>query len=159
MTPRTLIAAVATVAAGVAGAVEPTTITIWQNGNEVASKAICNDSELTFGNALTFFYTPGSEGEVFELNEHTVLTFNGRSGVNGIQADMGAFTLRSNPVGSTLELIGPSGMTTDLEIFAIYGARVINIPAWQGESVDVAALTPGVYILKLNNQTIKFIKS
>lgn len=77
--------------------------------------------------------------------------------VGAVAGDM-EFALRNNPVGAELEITGYKGTPVALTVSSLNGGTLIVNDAWQGESVDVSTLTPGVYLLTVNNETIKFIK-
>lgn len=66
--------------------------------------------------------------------------------------------LRHNPVESLLEFTGHDGRPARLSITSTGGARMLSLRAWKGEAVDVSSLTPGIYLLTIDNKTIKFIK-
>lgn len=64
-----------------------------------------------------------------------------------------------NPVGATLNVKGFNATEpAQLAIYSVAGGEVLRVNGWNGESIDVAHLAAGIYILKINNQTIKFIK-
>ena len=43
-------------------------------------------------------------------------------------------------------------------IYNIQGQRAMSLKAWDGTPVSTDALSSGVYILKVNNKSIKFVK-
>ena len=43
-------------------------------------------------------------------------------------------------------------------IYSIGGEKVVNLMSWNGSPVNVGSLSNGVYILKVNNKSFKFIK-
>ncbi len=69
-----------------------------------------------------------------------------------------ALSLRRNPVETQLEIDGHDGAEVSLRVTSLAGQLAVSLDAWKGEPVDVTHLTPGVYILNINNQTLKFIK-
>lgn len=46
----------------------------------------------------------------------------------------------------------------DAAIYNVSGQRVMNFRAWDGSPVSTAELGCGVYIFKVNNKSIKFVK-
>lgn len=78
-------------------------------------------------------------------------------GVGRVEA-ASPLSLRRNPVESRLEIAGHDGSAAQLRVTSLAGQLAVSLDAWKGEPVDVTHLTPGVYILNINNQTLKFIK-
>ena len=66
--------------------------------------------------------------------------------------------LRQNPVGNMLQVTGQDSKSAVLGITSMDGKTMLLIKDWHGEDIDVAALHPGIYLLSINNNTIKFIK-
>lgn len=78
--------------------------------------------------------------------------------VGSIGMDVAKYALRHNPVESALEVVGYNGVPARLSVSSLNGRQEAVVESWQGESVDVSMLTPGVYLLTIDNETIKFIK-
>jgi len=51
---------------------------------------------------------------------------------------------------------GINGANTAL--YTVSGQRVMSINAWDGSAISTEGLANGVYVLKVNNQTFKFVK-
>ena len=69
-----------------------------------------------------------------------------------------AAKLRAVVMGNTLRVKGYSGPATRLTIVAATGQTIQNYGTWHGGDINIATLTPGVYIAKVGNQTFKFSK-
>jgi hypothetical protein len=160
MTLRTLLVSAAVLAVGAVAGAE-TTMTISNPGESSKTVNITDDATVSFADGkVEFAKASNAAKETFLLTEDTEITFNGSwNGVADVAADLCSLRLRQNPVGDLLEVVGNIDAPARLQIYAISGSRVMLSPQWQGESVDVSALTPGLYILKINNNRIKFLKS
>ncbi len=100
----------------------------------------------------------GDKAATFNWGSFTDLSFKvGSSGIHGILAD-GKLRLRRNPVETMLEFTGYDGKAANLAITDLNGRRCITVNNWNGENVNVASLTPGLYFVTINNNSIKFIK-
>ena len=57
-------------------------------------------------------------------------------------------------------LVSATGLAepADAAVYNVSGQKVLNIRAWDGSPVSTAELGCGVYILKVNNKSIKFVK-
>lgn len=69
-----------------------------------------------------------------------------------------AAKLRVVVMGNTLRVKGYSGPATRLTIVAATGQTIQHYGTWRGGDINIATLTPGVYIAKVGNQTFKFSK-
>ena len=59
--------------------------------------------------------------------------------------------------GQHLSASGFDG-TAEAAVYSIGGQKVIDLKAWNGTAVSTASLESGVYILKVNNKSFKFVK-
>jgi len=80
------------------------------------------------------------------------------SEVSNVLQERTTLSLRQNPVGNTLEILGYDGAPATLAVFSVSGAKALSLAGWQGETVDVAHLAPGLYLVTVNNATLKFLK-
>ena len=65
-----------------------------------------------------------------------------------------------NPVDNIIRIIGYNNSEpAQLSIYSLNGEEVMRIDNWQGELIDASPLSAGIYILRINTTTIKFIKS
>ena len=65
-----------------------------------------------------------------------------------------------NPVDDIIRIVGYN--TTEpaqLAIYSLDGEEMMRIDNWLGEPIDASQLSAGIYILRINTHTIKFIKS
>lgn len=69
-----------------------------------------------------------------------------------------AAKLRAVVMGNTLRVKGLFGPGPRLTIVAATGQTILNYGTWHGGDINIATLTPGVYIAKVGNQTFKFSK-
>lgn len=81
----------------------------------------------------------------------------GVAAVGMLEADS-SLALKENPVGSTLEIVGYGNGATTLRIYDLAGRQRLAAENWNGESVNVSNLSPGMYIVSIDSTTIKFIK-
>ena len=59
--------------------------------------------------------------------------------------------------GNTISVAGRAKAENDA-IYSIGGEKVVNLKSWNGSPVNVGSLSNGMYILKVNNKSFKFIK-
>ncbi len=67
------------------------------------------------------------------------------------------FHVSLDATGSTLRLQGVDGFS-NVNIYSMNGQIVKKLSHWKGNSIDISALVPGVYIIQVNNQALKFKK-
>lgn len=137
-----------------------TTMTVVTASGDSPEKTLTTASKLVFGNGFSTIdlLNGGKTEESYPLAGIVKINFKyDPRGVEAIAAD-GTLRLRENPVGGTIALTGEVPAEARLEVFSIAGARELFIPAWKGEDIDTSTLPAGLHILKINSQTLKFIK-
>lgn len=70
------------------------------------------------------------------------------------ELDITSVYIYPNPVVNTLSIQGVDE-NTSLEVYNLTGKSIINT---KGTELDVTSLNEGTYILRINNQYVKFIK-
>lgn len=79
------------------------------------------------------------------------------SGIGEVNAP-GSLILRQNPVADILEFKEYPAAPASLTITDIRGAVSYSAEGWNGEAVNVSAFAPGLYLVTVNDTTLKFIK-
>ena len=130
-----------------------------KDGNSISKIDITLENVIRFSENGVGIYKGETLQKTFSYADLSSLSFfvSEESGVSQVITSDGV-SLRHNPVESTLEFNGTLENKTTLNIFDLAGGLRLSIQEWSGESVDVSGLTPGLYIIKFDNQTIKFIK-
>ena len=117
-----------------------------ENGEAVKTAPLTTDTRITFGQGVTV--TNGSETESMSWDAFSRLSFYVSTGLEGVVADPSAqIRLRENPVDNLLMVEG-----------AFSGVCHLSLSHWRGESLDVSSLPAGLYILSIDNKTVKFFK-
>ena len=119
-----------------------------------------NVRKLTFGNDEMFVWkNDKSEREVFQIDDVRHIRFEGLvDGIETMTTDIAHGTISPLCRDGILQIKGWSGESARLQIFNVSGMNMLSLSAWNGENIDVSAFARGTYILKINNQTVKFIK-
>jgi len=79
--------------------------------------------------------------------------------VNNISTDnvgLGILTVYPNPADDFITINAADGATVN--IYNNAGALIITLEAYSGQFIDISQLISGHYIVKVNNQTVAFIK-
>lgn len=130
-----------------------------EDGGETSYAELTVDTKITFGpTGLTV--VNGESSTVFAYSTLSKVRFETgvNSGVGNVMQNHTSLSLRQNPVETTLEVLGYDGAPTAFAVYSVTGAQALSLSAWQGEPVDVSHLTPGLYLLTVNNETLKFLK-
>ncbi len=95
----------------------------------------------------------------FVMPETKTITFEG-DGINAIGNPMAdASALKLVYSGGLLGATGLApGACAKAAVYDISGRTVITAAHWDGTPISVASLPAGVYVFKVNSQTIKFTK-
>ncbi|MBO5028248.1 MAG: T9SS type A sorting domain-containing protein [Muribaculaceae bacterium] len=59
---------------------------------------------------------------------------------------------------ATIAFTGFETRPTAVEIYSATGARILSVPQYREGTIDISGLTPGVYIVRTNVSSAKFIK-
>ena len=160
------VAMMAAASVGFASAEELNVVAVDVDGNPLESVTVTDATVIRFASSgIEFYKTDGSftSPDILEttINYSGVDHLSFEYGVNkveGILSDGTSLALRENPVADVLDFIGFDGNETDVYVYDLSGALRLKVSAWNGTPIGVANLPQGVYILKINNSTIKFIK-
>ena len=106
------------------------------------------------------FKVNGWESQIlhnYPFSDVRIITFN--KSTTGIEETRNAQeALKVKLLGTGLTIEGwPAGQEADVAIYAVNGRCCYRQAQWQGESIDVSSMPVGVYILKVNQQTLKFV--
>lgn len=127
------------------------------DGNSLGSAPVTTESSIRF-TASGIEMTEGSSSSLIAgWKGLSSMVFTDPDIVETITASTG-LRLLHNPVEALIE---PAGAATDnvhLTVTSLAGQTCIDIPEWQGEALDATGLAPGLYILTIDNQTLRFLK-
>lgn len=130
------------------------------NGGETGEYALQDISKITFGaDGMHIVGTSLVPEPVWNLAEIKTITFadvvTGIGQVRGDAAGKVGISLR----GGMIYVSGlGDGMDADAAIFDISGKAALRTKCAEGRPIDIAMLRQGVYIIKVNNATFKFVK-
>ena len=102
--------------------------------------------------------TDNTSGD-FYFSDITKITFNenGTSIIESVESSNA--NIYPNPVKNNLTISNAGKLYgSDIYIYSITGILVAKHSQWNGESIDVSSLSPGVYFINTNSTTLKFVK-
>lgn len=99
--------------------------------------------------------------EHYAYGEVEKITFSNINSIENIGKEENVKLMISpNPVDNIIRIVGYNNSEpAQLSIYSLNGEEVMRIENWQGETIDASPLSAGIYILRINTTTIKFIKS
>lgn len=99
--------------------------------------------------------------EDYAYGEVEKITFSNINSIENIGKEENVKLMISpNPVDNIIRIVGYNNSEpAQLSIYSLNGEEVMRIENWQGETIDASPLSAGMYILRINTTTIKFIKS
>ena len=99
------------------------------------------------------------ETEPIKLAEITNISFDVSTGVNGLKVKDENLLISVKAGSNIIEIGGyDNSKNYSVEIFNTAGAKVLGYANWRGEQLNISSLSKGVYVLKINNTTLKFSK-
>lgn len=128
-----------------------------KSGGEVSKLQLSEVRKIEFGdNQLGVVARDGGEGLSMPLSDIKVIKFESvASSVSGLpQSSSG---LRLTYDGTSLSALGIDG-TARAVLYGIGGIVVRSYRHWDGQPICTAELPEGVYIFKVNDKSIKFVK-
>lgn len=129
------------------------------SGNTIEKVTVALNSRITFNDEGICVYEGENLVASIPYTNLYDLTFNYEGGSGKVEnVNVSPLRLKENPVKETLEFTGYEGESTPLSIFALNGTCRLRAENWNGEPVNVASLSPGIYFAIINNNTFKFIK-
>lgn len=141
---------------------EPTTMLVHRSDSPTPVTCVVSDqTSFSFGGSprVLMFDKADASIEAVPLAAIEKITFNVPNGVESVAETASQLRLLSNPVYDRLSIGGVDAAANHkLAVYDMTGRLHVYIPAWTGGDVDVSSLTAGFYILKISNQTFKFIK-
>ena len=122
----------------------------------LASFALSSIDKLEFAEGSVVFNLADESKKSFAISDNTVLKFvDDETAISQVTGN--ADDIRLSVAGG---VIAASGIKTsaDAALYTVGGQKVLNLKAWTGSPVSTAQLADGVYILKVNNKSFKFVK-
>ena len=138
-------------------------ITIHLNSSETPTQiAIADVSKIVF-ETTQFNIKNNKNGAVkyFDYSDVIKITFNEELNTESIEVvDANAtLALFPNPAKDYLTINDADDLHgSDLCIHSLTGSLISKQTNWNGEKINVSHLNPGIYFIKLNSTTLKFIK-
>ena len=149
------LAAISLLAASPAMADQKLVVTDSSSETTVASYQLSDISKLSFADGNLVVSLTGDKTEQVALTTSLVLKFDG--GTSAISQVGGTDTdVHVAYDGNMLSATGVKG--ANAAVYTIGGQKAVALSSWDGSPVSTAALASGVYILKVNNKSFKFIK-
>jgi len=129
------------------------------NDGTEKSSGLNSLNKITFsGTNMILNYTDGTTGS---FSESTIkkMVFNVVSGTQSILGDETTLVVYPNPASDYISLRNtPEGATT-VKVFRLDGALLVSKQITsEDKQIDISTFTKGFYLLKVNNQALKFIK-
>lgn len=128
-----------------------------KEGAPAQETALTVDTKITFTPTTVQIDNGGTQTSFTFADISQIRFITSTSGITPIMAD-GTYGLLRNPMETELVITGYQGSPAALSITSISGQTVYRNDSWPGDPVNVEALSPGAYILTINDTTLKFIK-
>ena len=97
----------------------------------------------------------------FDYSDVIKITFNEELNTESVEEmnSNATLTLFPNPVKDNLSIsVAEEMYGSDLCIYSLTGTLVTKQTNWNGESINVSSLNPGIYFININSTTLKFVK-
>ena len=121
---------------------------------------LTDDLRLSFDSGnLCVSESPTASSELIPLSEVGRITFEDFSGLENVSQRLNDLEICYSRPMSNLSFEGwLDGELAPVVIYSVSGAVVLSMPSHNGESIDVASLEPGLYIVNAKGVNYKFVK-
>jgi hypothetical protein len=124
-----------------------------------------NNIELSTIKKITFLgtdfiinYQKGST-ENYATSSVRKIVFGSYSGLKETLSETNPLQIFPNPSGDFITLKNQPEGVANLSIYSICGTQIMNLQHYScNVPIDISWLTKGIYIIKVNNQALKFTK-
>lgn len=123
------------------------------------TSGLLNASKISFSGSNLIFATSNSVSFPFSISELRKITFTtNSSSISNENGAASALKVYPNPARDFIQLAGLPAGGILVQIVRIDGSLVFSGAVEASASIEIASLASGVYIVKANGQTSKFIK-
>ncbi len=114
-------------------------------------------TEIVVGDDGLTFYTGAETGKMITYDEISSITFETSAGIFAQEAKQGNLTIRSAEGGQALIVEGIDTPKA-ADIYSTSGQLWLHIQGFEGGRIDVAQLPPGIFIIHIGSEAVKFVK-
>ena len=115
-------------------------------------------STIKFKTKKMLVTTADNTSTDFYFSDIVKITFN-EEGTSIETQDFSTASINPNPAKDIVTIQNAEQMYgSDICIYSITGMLIDKLPQWNGESIDVSNLSPGIYFINSNSTTLKFVK-
>ena len=135
-------------------------ISIYLNNSDLSPVRIdvSNISTIKFKTTKLVVNNNDNTSNDFYFSDIIKITFN-EQGTSIETVNASSASIFPNPVKDTLIIQNAEKIYgSDIYIYSMTGVLVEKYSQWNGESINVSDLAPGVYFVNSNSTTLKFVK-
>lgn len=132
-----------------------TSVHIQMKDGNTQSFTIIAAGKIYFDNDYLYVDDASGLPYSFEVSDIQKMTFNHLSDIQDIETE--EFTLYPNPANALIHIKGKSD-TFAYRLFSMDGRLLQKGTCSNEESINISALTSGLYILNINNKSFKITK-
>ena len=149
-------AALSLLAVGKASADQKMVVTDTSTSTVLGSFGLGDISKLSFAEGKMTVTMNDKSTQDVALSTSLVLQFEDvATAISQVDAAKGKLQVAYD--GEFLSFAGLGGVA-DAAVYSMGGEKVLGLKGWNGKPVSVASLGRGVYIIKVNNKSFKFVK-
>ena len=136
-------------------------ISIYLNNSDMSPVRIevSNISSIKFKTTKFVVTNNDNSSDDFYFSDVIKITFNEEGGTSIETVNTQTASIYPNPVKDNLIIQNANDVYgSDICIYSMTGVLVAQYSQWNGETIDVSNLNPGVYFVNTNSTTLKFVK-
>ena len=126
------------------------------DGSELAKYSLTGSTRITFGEDKMTVKETDQKSASFSLGQVRSIKFEDPTSIQGVTTNNTRPTVRLK--GDLLFVEGLAGEAVDARIVGLNGTMVMRLDHFNGQPINVGSLPRGIYILRINNYSFKFVK-
>lgn len=136
---------------------QSTVLRITKTGNSTLDFQVSQISKVLFNDSTMIINM--TDGFINNIPISSIRSFVVRDFTKLVEIEQRTLVVYPNPVSSNIMLLNLDYQTHLADIYAVTGQLLLQkFVSFTNNIIDVSALKEGIYVLKLNGQTIKFTK-
>jgi hypothetical protein len=122
------------------------------------SSILSSLGKITFsGTNMILNYNDGTTG-VFDESSVTKMVFSTVSAVETVSATGNELAVYPNPASNFIAIKNAPEQQFNYSIYGLDGSLLISAKQTAGSQINISNLQKGFYVIKVNNQAMKFLK-
>lgn len=129
----------------------------WSGDNQKIELKALNKITFSSNDLVLNYFSGTNENIATSLIQNIV--FSKATGFKDVNADKSTVLVYPNPSNDFITIKNTPEIEVNITIYSISGIQIMSLQSYSvNEPINISHLNKGIYILKVNNKTLKFTK-